>query len=54
MHITQCLVFMIAALLGLEEGLMGASLASLQGSLLCKARLHVYPVPPATKTRLQQ
>lgn len=32
----------------------GAFLASLLGSLLCKARLNVYPVPSATKTMLQE
>lgn len=45
---------MIAALLGSEDGLVGAFLVCLLGSLLCQARLHVYPVPSATKTRLQQ
>lgn len=45
---------MIATLLGSEDGLMGAFLVSLLGSLLCQARLHIYPVPSATKTRLPQ
>lgn len=45
---------MIAALLGSEDGLMGVFLASLLGSPLCKTRLHIHPVPSATKTRVQQ
>lgn len=39
---------------GSEDGLMVAFLAPLLGSVLCKARLHIYPVLPAAKTRLHQ
>lgn len=46
---------MIATLQCLKlEGLVCGFLAPLLGSLLCKARLHIHPVPPAAKTRLQR